>query len=70
MSLPGSYVFLQPMRTGNKRLVSRPVPLVTQHEAAPGLHTVCSPLGRGPCWVRVCVPIYGHPEAIVLPCSQ
>lgn len=56
--LPDSYIFLQPMHVGSnddKRHSSRLVPLVTQHEAAPGLHTVCVPLGCGPCRMHVCL---------------
>lgn len=55
--LPGSYILLQPMRAGsndNKRQSSRVVPLVTQLDATPGLHTVRIPLGPGPCQVHVC----------------
>lgn len=56
--LPGSYMFLQPMHAhshDDERHSSRLVPLITQHEAAPILHTVCTPLGRGLCRVHVCL---------------
>ena len=40
-----------------KRHSSRLVPLITQHEAAPGLPTARIPLGRGPCRVHVCLSV-------------